>query len=449
LTRGSRRWRWPRPLHRLPRGARRWRRNPAEGRIPGPNQNENHCRKSGPSHCIILLGNCSGWYDAEHAPPDVCPQSPGEDKNGEPAKFAGANRRAAPPSRTMPQTMPRTMAQKMARTIRAAAYAALLLGLSAAAGTSARAQSQATPAPAPAPPSQDRAQQQAVPPADTRSRMVVESRLVLVPVTVKDKDGHLVGGLEKEDFRVFADGVEQQILLFTSDPFPLSAVVVIDNDLSQRSAGQVQKSLVSISAGFGPDDEVAVMTYGEFPHTVSDFSSNNDLLFTQLKRLELGSHSTLVSPDAADPASYGAPIPGRSDPNALGMPIHGVGRPQVSNALNDAVYAAGDMLKGRGRGRRKIVFLISDGSDSKRDTHGFDETLHTLLAADVSVYSISVSHLIPAAIPSMPPRTKISTAFIPTSPNRRAISTLSLSLPVWPIAPRIFTPSKCAFAAPI
>jgi len=287
------------------------------------------------------------------------------------------------------------MAQKIALTIRAAACASLLLGLSAAAGTSARAQSQAAPAPATAPPSQAPAQQQAPPSADARSRMIVESRLVLVPVTVKDKDGHLVGGLEKEDFRVFADGVEQQILLFTSDPFPLSAVVVIDNDLSQKSAGELQKSLVSISAGFGPDDEVAVMTYDEFPHTVSDFSSNNDLLFTQLKRLELGSHSTAIAPDAADPAAYGSPIPGRSDPNAMGMPIHGSGRPQVSAALNDAVYAAGDMLKGRGRGRRKIVFLISDGSDSKRDTHGFDETLHTLLAADVSVYSISVSHQLP------------------------------------------------------
>jgi VWFA-related protein len=270
---------------------------------------------------------------------------------------------------------------------------ALLLGLPAELGLPARAQSQTPPAAPPA--AQAPAQQQAMPPVDTRSRIVTQTRLVLVPVTVKDKDGHLVGGLEKEDFRVFADGVEQQILLFTSDPFPLSAVVVIDNDLSDKTAGQVQKSLVSISAGFGPDDEVAVMTYSEFPHTVSDFSKDNDLLFTQLKRLELGSHSTAVSPEAADPTAYGPPVRGRSDPNALGMPIHGVGRPRVDAALSDAVYAAGDLLKTRGRGRRKIVFLISDGSDSGRDQHTFDETLHSLLLADVSVYSISVSHQLP------------------------------------------------------
>ena len=72
--------------------------------------------------------------------------------------------------------------------------------------------------------------------SDTRGRISVETRLVIVPVTVKDKEGRLVGDLEKNEFHVFSDGIEQQILLFTSDPFPLSAVVVIDNDLSDKQA---------------------------------------------------------------------------------------------------------------------------------------------------------------------------------------------------------------------
>jgi VWFA-related protein len=271
----------------------------------------------------------------------------------------------------------------------------LLLGLPAELGLLARAQSQTPPAASPSPAAQAPAPQQAVPQADARSRIVSQTRLVLVPVTVKDKEGHMVGGLEKEDFRVFADGIEQQVLLFTSDPFPLSAVVVIDNDLSDKAAGQVQKSLVSISAGFGPDDEVAVVTYSEFPHTVSDFSKDNDLLFTQLKRLQLGSHATAI---VADQTTEGLIVnsqnghTGESQPNGLGLPLNGSRRPRVDTALSDAVYAAGDMLKTRGRGRRKIVFLISDGSDSGRDQHTFDETLHSLLLADVSVYSISVSH---------------------------------------------------------
>ena len=65
---------------------------------------------------------------------------------------------------------------------------------------------------------------------------------MIVPVTVKNREGQLVGDLKKDDFRVFADGMEQKILTFTSDPFPLSAVILIDNDLAQKQAEEVQKA---------------------------------------------------------------------------------------------------------------------------------------------------------------------------------------------------------------
>jgi VWFA-related protein len=227
---------------------------------------------------------------------------------------------------------------------------------------------------------------------DTRSRIVSRTELVLVPVTVKDGREQLVGDLAQSDFRVFEDDVEQHIVLFDSNPFPLSAVVLIDNNLAQRQAEQVQKSLVSISAGFGPNDEVAVMTYQDFPETVSEFSFNNDDLFTLLKRLELGSHTTAVT---ADPTTAGPVINGQSTPTGQGVPIHGSARPANNNALDDAIYAAGQMVKGRGRDRRKIIFLLSDGSNSHHNQHTFDETLRLLLESDISVFSISVSHSIP------------------------------------------------------
>jgi VWFA-related protein len=228
--------------------------------------------------------------------------------------------------------------------------------------------------------------------ADTRSRIVSRTELVLVPVTVKDGHGQLVGDLQQSDFRVFEDGVEQQIILFDSNPFPLSAVILIDNNLAQKQAAQVQKSLVSISAGFGPDDEAAVMTYEEYPETVAEFSSNNDELFTKLKRLELGSHTNAV---IADPTTAGPVINGQPLPSAQGVPVHGAARPANNTALDDAIFAAGQMLKGRGRDRRKMIFLISDGSNSRHNQHTFDETLRLLLDSDISVYSILLSRSIP------------------------------------------------------
>jgi VWFA-related protein len=248
--------------------------------------------------------------------------------------------------------------------------------------------------PAQAPPSgtattpQGTAAQRQKPPA-----IILNIQTVIVPVTVKDSHGQLVGDLQKDDFRIFSDGVEQKIRQFSSDPVPLSAVVLIDNDLGVQAANQVQKSLTAISAGFGPSDETALVTYDQFPETVSEFSANNDLLFTTLKRMEIGSHNgqVIADPTTASPASVGP-----ATPTGGPMPQHGSQRYKITTALNDAVYAAGDMLKGRGRDRRKIIFIISDGSNnSKLNTHTFDETLRSLLYADVSVYAIFVSHTLP------------------------------------------------------
>jgi VWFA-related protein len=243
--------------------------------------------------------------------------------------------------------------------------------------------------------SQPQGPQQAKPPqnpkqgSDTRHKITSNTSLVIVPVTVKNHDGQLIGDLQRDEFRVYCDNVEQQIVYFTSDPFPLSAVVLIDNNLSIKSADQVQKSLVAISGGFGPSDEVALVTYDQFPNTVADFSFNNDQLFTKLKRLDLAYR--YPGPPLGGPLTQGATVNGKSA--ETGLPTqNGVRQETETKDLDDAVFAAGEMLKGRGRDRRKIIFLISDGNNSHSNSHTLDQTLQLLLNSDVSVYSISVGH---------------------------------------------------------
>ena len=203
--------------------------------------------------------------------------------------------------------------------------------------------------------------------SDTRVYFRTHTEIVIVPVTVKNRDGQLIGDLRSDEFRVLQDGIEQKIIRFTSDPYPLSSVVVIDNNLSQKQSAQVQKSLIAIAAGFGPADEVAVVTYDQFPKTVSDFSFNNDQLFSTLKRLDLGSHFPGAGFDGG-PMTAGPTANGHSLENGAPTPL-GAKLPPQSKCLDDAVYAAAEMLKGRGRDRRKTVFLISDGNNSRRNEH--------------------------------------------------------------------------------
>ena len=270
------------------------------------------------------------------------------------------------------------------------------LGLILLLGTGVIAQPQAPPVPTAAPEQDAATSQQGAPPIVSRTGVVI------VPVTVKDAQGQLVGDLTRADFRILADGVEQKITKFSSDAVPLSAVVLIDNDLNDKVAPQVQKSLIAIAAGFGPADEVALVRYDQFPETVADFSTNNDDLFTLLKRTQLGTHNSQVIADPSTagpigggpPPSNGGPV-GTGPPPGASLQVHGSQRYKNTNSLTDAIFAAGEMLKTRGRDRRKIIFLISDGSNSRNNQHSFDETLRSLLVADISVYSISVARSVP------------------------------------------------------
>ena len=137
--------------------------------------------------------------------------------------------------------------------------------------------------------------------SDVPARIKVDTSLVVVPVSVKDGNGALVPDLKRDEFRIFEDGKEQRISLFSADAYPLSAVILIDNNMPLKSSEQVQNSLKAIAASFGAADEAALMTYDQFSQTLLEFTKDNDQLFTQLKRLHLesafpGSNSPATSP---------------------------------------------------------------------------------------------------------------------------------------------------------
>src|SRR5271154_300752 len=105
-----------------------------------------------------------------------------------------------------------------------------------------------TPAPAQTPQKPDRT------PGTIRSI----SNIVIVPVTVKDRQGRLVPDLHRDEFRVFEDDIEQKTFHFTAEAYPLSMVVLIDNDLKAKYASQVDASLTSVLAGMSIADEASI-----------------------------------------------------------------------------------------------------------------------------------------------------------------------------------------------
>jgi VWFA-related protein len=225
------------------------------------------------------------------------------------------------------------------------------------------------------------------PTQDPRARIRTTVSLVVVPVTVKDSAGELVTDLQQNDFRVFEDGIEQPIALFSADAFPLSAAILIDDDLKTGTAEKVQKTLETLAGAFSASDEVSLWRFDEVPEQISeDFIADNDKLLTQLKRVDLSSSFPGVG---SYTMTNGPRVNTAQPPGPAKVPTEANGHPNTKH-INDAIFAAGEQLQDRPRERRKIIFLISDGQNAKNNTHKYDETLKLLLSADISVYAVGV-----------------------------------------------------------
>lgn len=221
---------------------------------------------------------------------------------------------------------------------------------------------------------------------DPRARIRTTVELVVVPVTVKDGAGKLVEDIRQDEFRVFEDGIEQKISLFSVEPFPLSVVLLLDNALKQKAAEQVASGLPAIAGGFAESDEVAICRFDTVFEQVGDFTTDNDKVLTRLKRLELGRTfpGEGSGPMTAGPRINAAPAPGAPGPAQTKLAERG------TKNIDDAVFAAGQLLRGRERGRRKIIFLLSDGINSRNNSVSFSDTIKLLLSAGISVYAIGV-----------------------------------------------------------
>jgi VWFA-related protein len=222
---------------------------------------------------------------------------------------------------------------------------------------------------------------------DPRARIIERVSLVIVPVTVKNGAGELVTDLQENDFRVFEDGVEQPIAVFSDDALPLSAAILIDDDLKQGTAEKVQKTLETLAGAFSASDEVSLWRFDEVPEQISEeFISDNDKLLTQLKHIDLSSSFPGIG---SYTMTDGPRVNTAAPPGPAKIPTEANGHPNTKH-VNDAIYAAAEQLQNRPRERRRIIFLISDGQNAKNNTHKYEDTLKLLLSADISVYAVGV-----------------------------------------------------------
>lgn len=220
----------------------------------------------------------------------------------------------------------------------------------------------------------------------------VRTNFVEVPFTVKDSKGQPVPGIDWREVRIYENNLPQRITNFTVDPAPLSVAIVIDQSLTPDNMAKVNNSLAALQGAFAPYDEAAVYTYNNGPQRRTDFTAANSA------RLEFALNNSKstgreVYMNMGGPLAQTTVINGRNfDPNTA--PIRNsqameLKVPKEVHTLNDAILEAAKSMTSRGRGRRRVIYVISDGKEygSKAKTK---EVIQYLQRNQIAVYGTLV-----------------------------------------------------------
>jgi Ca-activated chloride channel homolog len=185
--------------------------------------------------------------------------------------------------------------------------------------------------------------------ADRRADIRVDTTLVLIPVAVTDPMSRFVTGLDKENFKLYEEKVEQEIAQFSSEDVPLSVGIVFDT--SGSMGAKLEKSRQAVAQFIrtaNPQDEFFLIQFSDRPEIVQGFTKETEEIQNRLTFMQ---------------------AKGRT-------------------ALLDAVYLAMNQMK-KAHNPRKAILIISDGGDnSSRYTE--TEVKDAVREADVQIYAIGI-----------------------------------------------------------
>ncbi len=120
-------------------------------------------------------------------------------------------------------------------------------------------------------------------PKGSAPQIRMDVNIVLVNVTVTDPYNRLVTGLEKDNFRVFEDGNEQEVAYFSSEDVPTSIGVIFDMSGSMSDkASKSREAAVEFFKTANPQDEFSLITFNDRAELTSRFTASVEDLQTRM-----------------------------------------------------------------------------------------------------------------------------------------------------------------------
>lgn len=192
---------------------------------------------------------------------------------------------------------------------------------------------------------------------DEASVVRVSTSLITVPAVVMDRNGRYIANLRKEDFRIFEDGVEQDLSYFAEVERHFTVALMLDvSGSTQTQLAQIRAAANTFVSRLRPNDRMMAITFDGQIHVLTEAAG-----ISTIRR------SKLHIPPVTD-----------------------------GTVLYDAVdFALKRMAQIPGR---KAIVLMTDGVDQS-STASFKSTLSAIAEQDVLIYAVQYNTL-----PQLPQR---------------------------------------------
>ena len=194
-------------------------------------------------------------------------------------------------------------------------------------------------------------------------KLTVNVRMVLVDAVVRDRAGRMIDNLSRNDFRLYEDGVEQEIRHFSRDELPLAVALVIDRSGSVAPyISELRRIAARALEQFKPQDQVALFSFAHTVERVEDLTTDRERIARGIDRVRAGGGTDII----------------------------------------DALYDSVTYLAKTAPELRHAVILISDNQPTVRPAASEGETIKTAMETETVVYSVKTSGQLPALASRLP-----------------------------------------------
>jgi Ca-activated chloride channel family protein len=185
----------------------------------------------------------------------------------------------------------------------------------------------------------------------------VETTLVTLPVKVSDRRGKVVYDLSREQFRVFENGVEQQIAYFESPDAspgeepnirPLTIALMLDvSDSTEFKLTSIKKAALTFVDLLRAEDRVIVVVFDKRVQVLVESTSDRYVVRRAIDALRTGGGTSLYQ------------------------------------ALNEVIAKRMARISGR-----KAIVVLTDGVDTTSKSISFDGLIRVAETSDVTIYPV-------------------------------------------------------------